>query len=118
MPIFSKQDVYEFLQKACDAFEIAAPNPSEILPITLHAPATQSIAHIKRLADIVRARQPGIYAKQFADRKANNESYFDIPVEHEALNPFNGTLHRRRFHYLRISSQLWRLSIMKKSTKR
>jgi hypothetical protein len=88
-PIFSEQDVLECLQKVCHAFELDSPVPSDVLPITLHAPATQSIAHIERLAGLVRAKQMDPHSRQHAEWETKNLNYFDIPVEYESITPYS-----------------------------
>jgi hypothetical protein len=75
-PILSEEDVHECLKKACHAFDIRPPVPSDLVPITHHIPATPSTAHVKRTAALVRARKSNPNSQKQADWQAKNFSYF------------------------------------------
>lgn len=77
-PIFSDEDVFQCLKKACHGFDIRRPVPSDLIPITHHIPATQSIAHVQCTANYVKAREPNPVPKTQAEWLTKNYSYFLI----------------------------------------
>jgi hypothetical protein len=76
-PIFSDEDVFRCLKKACHGFDNRPPFPSDLIPITHHIPATQSIAHVQCTANYVKERKPNPVPKKQAEW-LTNYSYFII----------------------------------------